>query len=138
MTGIEPGAFFDTNVIVYFVSEDSTKAHKSAELLKAGGLVSVQVLNEFAWVVRRKFRFEWTAIRLAIEGVRETCDVLPLTLHTHNRGLAIAERHRLNLYDGMLLAAALLAGCSTLYTEDLHDGLTIDGLTIRNPYAGLR
>jgi predicted nucleic acid-binding protein len=41
MTEIEPGAFFDTNVIVYFVSEDSTKAHKSAELLKAGGLVSV-------------------------------------------------------------------------------------------------
>lgn len=134
---IEPGAFFDTNVIVYFVSEDPRKALRSAELLKAGGLVSVQVLNEFAWVVRRKFHFEWAAIRLAIEGVRETCEVLPLTFHTHNKGLAVTERHRLNLYDGMLVAAALMAGCSTLYTEDMHDGLTINGLTIRNPYAGL-
>ena len=63
--------------------------------------------------------------------------MLPLTFHPHNRGLAVTERHRLNLYDGMLIAAALMAGCTTLYTEDMHDGLTIDGLTIRNPYAAL-
>ena len=130
-------AFLDTNIIIYFVSEESSRALRSAELLRAGGLVSVQVLNEFTSVVRRKFSFQWSAVRLAIASVRDTCRVVPVTIETHERGLALAERHRLNLYDGMLVAAALLAGCTTLYTEDMRDGLTIDGLTIRNPYAGL-
>jgi predicted nucleic acid-binding protein len=48
----------------------------------------------------------------------------------------LAERYQLGVYDGMIVAAALVAGCTTLYSEDMHDGLVIDQLTIRNPYAG--
>jgi predicted nucleic acid-binding protein len=129
--------FLDTNIVVYFVSHEASKIPISAELLRAGGVVSVQVLNEFASAARRKLRMPWQDIGLAIEGVRQTCRVVPVTLETHERGLGLAEKHRLNVYDGMLVAAALLAGCATLYTEDMHDGLTIDGLTIRNPYACL-
>ncbi len=65
---------------------------------------------------------------------RHCVTVVPLTVDTHDRGLALAERYQLSLYDGMIVAAAQLAGCTTLYSEDMHDGLVIDGLTIRNPY----
>jgi predicted nucleic acid-binding protein len=64
------------------------------------------------------------------------CSVVPVTEETHVRGLVLAERYQLGLYDGMIVAAALLAGCTTLYSEDMHDGLVIDRLTICNPYAG--
>ena len=65
-----------------------------------------------------------------------TCAVAPLTVTTHELGLAIAERHQLNVYDGMIVAAAQQAGCDVLYSEDMHDGIVLDGVTIRNPYAG--
>ncbi len=70
-----------------------------------------------------------------LAAIRSTCTVASLTVTTHELGLAIAEKHQLNVYDGMIVAAAQLAGCTTLYSEDMHDGLVIDGLTIRNPYA---
>jgi predicted nucleic acid-binding protein len=128
-------AFFDTNVVAYFASADAAKAKRSGELLRAGGVVSVQVLNEFAPIARRKNALPWSSVRTVLAAVRSTCTVTELTVTTHELGLALAERHQLNVYDGMIVAAAQLAGCRTLYSEDMHDGLVIDGLTIRNPYA---
>jgi predicted nucleic acid-binding protein len=61
--------------------------------------------------------------------------VVPTTEETHVRGIALAPRYSLSVYDGMIVAAAQLAGCTVLYSEDMHDGLVIDRLTIRNPYA---
>ena len=97
--------------------------------------MSIQVLNECAHTLRRKFLFDWPDVVEACVQLRELCDIAPLTEETHSLGLALAERYRLNVYDGMIVAAAQLAGCTTLYTEDMHDGLIIDGLAIRNPYA---
>ena len=74
-------------------------------------------------------------VRQVVEAVRETCQVVPLTPEAHDLGLDLAERYGLNIYDALIVAAASLAGCATLYSEDMHDGLTIDGLTIRNPFV---
>lgn len=129
-------AFLDTNVVAYFASANTVKAKRSGELLRAGGVVSVQVLNEFAALSRRKHALPWSSIRTTLAAVRSTCTVVSLTVTTHELGLALAERYQLNVYDATIVAAAQLAGCRVLYTEDMHDGLVIDGLTIRNPYAG--
>ncbi len=68
--------------------------------------------------------------------LRAVCSVAPLTVETHERGLQLAQRFRLSVYDGMIVASALLAGCATLYSEDLQDGLKIDNrLTLRNPFS---
>ena len=128
-------AFFDTNVVSYFASADAAKASRSGELLRAGGVISVQVLNEFAAMARRKYGLPWPSIRAVLAAVRSTCTVTELTVTTHELGLALAERHQINVYDGMIVAAAQLAGCKMLYSEDMHDGLVIDQLTIRNPFA---
>ena len=129
--------FFDTNVLLYLLSADATKADRVEETLAAGATISVQVLNEFAAVALRKLGMTVAEVRDALEPIMAICKVLPITVEIHQRGLQIAERYRFAVYDALIIAAALDAGCSTLYTEDLQDGQVIEGLTIRNPFAGL-
>lgn len=129
--------FFDTNVLLYLLSADATKADRVEETLAAGATISVQVLNEFAAVALRKLGMTVAEVRDALEPIMAICKVLPITVETHKRGLQIAERYRFAVYDALIIAAALDAGCSTLYTEDLQDGQVIDDvLTIRNPFQG--
>lgn len=125
--------FFDTNIIVYFASADP-KSSRSAALLRAGGIVSVQVLNEFANVGWKKRKLPLPEVKTTLEAILSTCTVVPLTYETHVAGLALAERYQLSIYDAMILAAAKLAGCTTLFSEDMHHGLAIDGLRIVDPY----
>lgn len=127
--------FFDTNVLVYVLTADALKADRSEALIRDGGIVSVQVLNECAHVLRRKFAANWDQINLASRSMREACGVVGVSEDVHERGLAYAQRYKLQIYDAMIVAAAVLAGCTTLYSEDMHDGLVIDGLTIKNPFA---
>lgn len=126
--------FLDTNVLLYLTSSDAAKAQRAEDLLADRGVVSVQVLNEFASVALRKFKMRMDEVRDLLTGIRVVCTVVPLDVAMHERGFDIAERYRIELYDAMIVAAALQAGCNTLYTEDMHDGHRIDGLTIRNPF----
>jgi predicted nucleic acid-binding protein len=129
-------AFFDTNVLLYLLSGDEVKADRAEELLASGGVISVQVLNEFAAVASRKLAMSWPEIREVLSQVRAVCTVEPLSIDTHDRGLLLAERYALSTYDAMIVASALLAECTTLYSEDLHDGQRIDRrLVVRNPFA---
>jgi predicted nucleic acid-binding protein len=128
-------AFFDTNVLAYLTDAESGKAGQTEDLLADGGVISVQVMNEFASVALRKVRLSWTETREFLDTFRDTLRIVPLTLETHVRGLVLAERYQFNVYDGMIVAAAQLAGCTVLYSEDMRDGLVIDRLTIRDPYG---
>jgi predicted nucleic acid-binding protein len=130
-------AFFDTNVLIYAVAEGDPRSAQAEELLVSGGVLSVQVLNEFVSVARRKLLMSWSDVNQALDAFRILCPVpLPMTIKTHETALRIAAEHGYNIYDALVIAASLEAGCATLYSEDLHDGRTIDGqLTIRNPFA---
>ena len=127
--------FFDTNVLLYLLSGDDAKADRAESELSAGGILSVQVLNEFAAVALRKSKLSLAEIREVLATIRAVCKVVPLSEATHDRGLQIAERYGLSVYDAMIVAAALLAGCKTLLTEDLQQGQTFDdALKIQNPF----
>ena len=130
-------AFFDTNVLIYAVAQDDLRSTQAEELLASGGVLSVQILNEFASVARRKILMPWTDVMEALNAFRVLCpSPRPITLEMHEAALKIAEKHGYNVYDALVISAALEAGCTTLYSEDLHDGQTIDGqLTIRNPFV---
>jgi predicted nucleic acid-binding protein len=120
---------------LYLLSGDAKKADKAEQLLEDGGVVSVQVLNEFAAAARRKLGLSWREIREVLGIVRKLCSTRPVTEEGHERGLEVAERYGLSLYDSMIVAAAQSAGCKTLYTEGLRDRQIIDSsLTIRNPF----
>lgn len=133
-----PGArcFFDTNILLYVVKGDDPRSPMATELLLQGGCISVQVLNEFANAARKKLKKSWGEIHEALVDIREACDSpLSLTLMTHEAALRIASRYGFNIYDSLILASAIEAGCDVLYSEDMQDGQKIDGLTIRNPFV---
>lgn len=130
-----PGSFFDTNVILYIASGDSAKADRTENLIRRGGAISVQVLNEIANVARRKLNLSWAETRAFLAAIRDLLPVHPATVETHETGLALAERYRLSIFDAMIVASAVFAGCDTLWSEDMQDGLTINGqLRITNPF----
>lgn len=127
--------FLDSNVLLYVLANDRCKSERALHLLEAGAVVSVPVLNEVANVAVRKSGLSIREARDFLATIRRLCRVVPLTLETHDLGLALAERYRLSIYDAMIVAAALGAGCSTLFTEDLNHGQAIEGLVIRNPFT---
>ena len=128
-------AFVDTNVLLYLLSSDAVKADRAEALLGAGCIISVQVLNEFANVARRKLRMPWDQIDDVLGIVRALCFVEPLTLDTHDLGRTVAERYELSFYDALIVAAALHAGCTTLFSEDMQDGMRVERkLRISNPF----
>ncbi len=130
-----PDSFFDTNVLLYLASSDQTKAQRAKVLVGAGGVISVQVLNEIANVTQRKLGHDWNRTHALLDTLRGLLAVKPLTVEIHDAGLALAERYRLSIYDAMIVASALDAGCTTLWSEDMHDSLLIDGrVQILNPF----
>jgi len=128
-------AFFDTNVLLYLLSADATRADRAEAFVVDGGVISVQVLNEFASVALRKLNMKLAEIREILSTVRAVCVVNPVDIDTHELGLDLVERHPLAVYDALIVAAALQAGCAVLYTEDLQHGQKFGGLTVRNPFV---
>src|SRR5712671_2154359 len=118
-----PGSFFDTNFLVYIASGDSVKADQAETAIAGGGAISVQVLNELTNIAHRKMRMSWTDTRTFLSMLRDLLAVHPVTLETHETGLALAERHGFSIYDAMIAAAAIEAHCDTLWSEDMQHGL---------------
>jgi len=127
--------FVDTNVLLYLISADAGKADRAEQVLGAGGVISVQVLNEFAAIALRKLALSMAEVREVLATVRAACRLVPLDGRTHDLGLRIAEDYQLSLYDAMIVAAALLANCTALLSEDLQHGQRIEGrLLVQNPF----
>jgi predicted nucleic acid-binding protein len=127
--------FLDTNVIVYAFSSDDPRAAKAEALLEDGGVISVQVLNEFVNVLRRKQGRGWDEVQDALGVLKVLLDPpQPLPLELHEAAVEIARDCGFSIYDGLIIAAALRSGCSILYSEDFQHGQGIGQLTIRNPF----
>ena len=126
--------FLDSNIVLYLLSGDTAKADKAQALLQSGGIVSVQVLNEVISVCQRKLKMPWVEIDSLLIAVKTACEVMPLTLASHNKAVVVAKRFGLSFYDANIVACALLSGAPFLLTEDMHCGLKVDGLAIQNPF----
>ena len=132
-------AFFDTNVLIYAFAQDDPRTGTAERLLAGGGVVGVQILNEFGAVAVRKLAMSWDEVLEALSALRVLFpSPVPLTVETHDAGLRIAEKYGYHIYDSLVIAAALEARCDTLFSEDLNDGQVIEGLTIRNPFSGAK
>ena len=127
--------FLDTNILVYAFTTGDPRSTIAEKLLGDGGIVSIQVFNEFANVARRKLRFQWPEVESALRALRTILDPpIPLTLDLHESAITLAREHRLAFYDALIVAAASQANCAVLFTEDMQDGKRIGALTIRNPF----
>lgn len=129
-------AFLDTNILVY-AQQTGTKATISRNLIDQGGIISAQVLNELANVLRKKQGRSWRDIELLFDDIDNSLDpVLPLTATTSRTALALARDDGFAFYDALIVAAAIEAGCDILYSEDMQHGCSVGGLTIVNPFIG--
>ena len=93
------------------------------------------MLNEITNVSLRKLGMSWAEINQFLAPIRSLCIIESLTVETHNRGREVAERYGLSVYDSMIASAALIAGCTTLYSDGMQHGLLVDKqLRMVNPF----
>jgi predicted nucleic acid-binding protein len=127
--------FVDSNILVYTFAIDHRSAAAEA-LLQRGPVISVQSLNEFANVARRKLGMNWDELREALGVIRTFCPViLSLGIDTHEDALRLAERYGFATFDALIVASALESSCDILWSEDMQHGMVIDErLRIANPF----
>jgi predicted nucleic acid-binding protein len=131
------GRFIDSNVILYLL-DDSPKADIAEAVIRKGGMISVQVLNECLSNLRRKSRLSFHECNRFLSAIRNLLEVVPITIETHDLGRAIAEKYQLSVFDSMIIASALASGCETVLSEDMQHSLSIEGFTtIENPFRKL-
>ena len=134
-------AFIDTNVLIYWV-DASERADVVEQLLSGNCSISVQVLNEFANVLIKKRAMPLTFVQELSQTLTDVCEVVDMSLRTHQSALALMKKYKLSLYDANIVAAALLSGCSLLYSQGMQDGLNVklpgasagNSVSIRNPF----
>ena len=126
--------FIDSNVVLYLFSSDTLKADRTESLLQSGGLISVQVLNEVASVCLRKLKMTWEDVDAVLETLKTTCEVLPVTLATHEKAVGLAKRFQISFYDANIVATAILGGADTLFSEDMQNGMSMESVTVVNPF----
>ena len=136
-------SFVDANIWIYALlesEEEEFKRHKIIAFLeelknKSRLMVSVQVLNEFHWILKRKYKIDEVKIREKVsEGILKVVNVIPLDLKSYKTAYRIRDNYNFSYWDSLIIASALEKGCETLYSEDMHHNLVIENkLAIMNP-----
>ncbi len=135
--------FLDTNLFVYsFDSDSSAKAHRARQLIRRAlttrtGIVSYQVVQEFFNVALKRFGVPMTVpdAEQYLATVFRPLLAVYASQSLFSEALHITSRYRLSWYDSLIVAAAVEAGCSILYSEDFQDGFRIGDLDIQNPFT---
>ncbi|KQY19932.1 PIN domain-containing protein [Rhizobium sp. Root482] len=125
----------DTNILIYALTDDR-RAAQAHLLLSKPFIISVQALNEFANVARRKLGMNWAEIQAATDDICTLATaIVPLDRECNARALDLAARYNFSVFDALMIAAALQAGSGQCLSEDMQHGLQVDGrLTILNPF----
>ncbi len=138
------GEFIDSNVFVYLFDDVDERKRGIADgivesaLKESGASISFQVVQETLNVVTRKLPEPMTAedAGLFLDRVLAPLWRVWPSPALYRRALGVQARYRYGFYDSLIVAAALDAGCTRLYSEDLQDGQKIEGLEIENPFRG--
>jgi predicted nucleic acid-binding protein len=129
--------FLDTNIWIYAYSEtEKDKRDIVLKLLNEGQIyLSTQVVNEFIWVMNRKYHVDFDSLGIIVDGLFGLHEVDIPDKNTIMKAISMSKRHNFSYWDSLMVASALKRECTVLFTEDLHHGQVIDNkLTIRNPF----
>jgi predicted nucleic acid-binding protein len=135
--------FFDTNILVNsFAAKkadvQSARRDTAQKLIIHGGVISVQVLNEYVQVCRKKMQLDWAQIMESLQAIYGLCEkIVPTTIETHEKAVNLSRRYGFHIYDSLMIAAALQSGCTTIYSEDMQHGQMIEGMRIENPFRAV-
>jgi predicted nucleic acid-binding protein len=128
--------FADTNVAVYALDADPQRRAQAFAVMRRRPVISTQVVNEFLNVLTGKQRAPRDIAHRYARILLRRCEVVALTPQVVETAMQLGDRYQCSHWDALVIAAALLAGCDTLYSEDLQDGQVFEGrLTVKNPFA---
>ena len=135
--------FLDTNILIYAIELDAERAEHDKSTMarhlirREGATLSVQVLGEFYRSVTSRRRESPLSHDEAVAWVQlwKRYDVRPLTVPHVDLAVHLAGRYQINYFDALIVASARLAGCRTLFSEDLNDGQDYDGVQVENPFT---
>ena len=97
--------------------------------------ISIQVVKETCNILRKKIKLPWQEIEWVIDEIEANNEIVQVKLTTIRKAILLADRYKLQWFDSIIIAAALDANCSILYSEDLQNGFKIEHLEIRNPFV---
>ena len=127
--------FFDSNVVLYLLSDNQTKANRCEEIVEQGGVISVQMLNECVNVMLKKLKMARPEVNEFLAVIKSISEIVPLSIEVHEGALELLDRYQLSWYDALIVSAAIESDCETLWSEDMHNGLVVNKtMTIRNPF----
>ena len=129
--------FLDTNLLIYLYSEDEVeKSRIVARLVEENDcIISLQVVNEFANVLIKKFKVSYIGVLEAIKELTIVFTISNLSISNITNAIQIHHKYKLSYYDSLIVSSAQMEDCTYLYSEDMHNSLIIDEeLEIRNPF----
>ena len=129
--------FLDSNILVYcYSATDDFKQTIARKISFLNNIfISTQVINETVNVLYKKYKIEWSQLTELVTDFENNFLVHSLTSANTKTAFKIAETYNFSFYDSLIITAALDCNCSILYSEDMSDGLLIDGvLKIVNPF----
>ncbi|WP_310587755.1 PIN domain-containing protein [Dyadobacter sp. CY312] len=131
--------FLDTNILLYCYAQDEPL--KQSLALEAASnnytFISTQVVKETCNILRKKAKLSWENINLVVDEIESNNEIVQVKISTIRSALHLVNRFKLQWFDSIIIASALEANCSVLYSEDLQDGFKIDNLVIENPFKAL-
>jgi predicted nucleic acid-binding protein len=137
--------FIDSNIWIYaFVDNerDHAKQHRVLSLLEgipadSTVIVSVQVVNEFHWILSRKYGIDDATIKVKVtKGIAAVAGIVPVDFKVYQDAFRVRGKYNVSFWDSLIVASALDNKCTVLYSEDMQHGLVIDNkLKVFNPLA---
>jgi len=129
--------FLDTNILIYAYSgTEPDKRYIALTILEEHSIViSIQVLNEFIWIMNRKYRISFEKLQILSDIFWRKFEVVLLRKSSVDKALSVANQYKYSYWDSLIIVSALENKCKILYTEDMQDGQIIEGkLKIENPF----
>lgn len=127
--------FLDTNILIYAYSDtELEKKERVLSILKNEDIsMSTQVINEFIWVMNRKFNVNMNSLKFIINNIFEIYNVTLVTKQSIEKAIGISEKFKYSYWDSLMLSTAIGSKCSIFYTEDLqHEQIIENHLKIVN------
>jgi predicted nucleic acid-binding protein len=134
--------FIDTNLFIYQLEASDESKSATADRIICKGIetrnacISFQVVQE-CLNIKAEVSLSTDEAKQYLDHVLAPLFRVPASLSLYRRALDLQTRYRYGFYDSLVIAAALDAGCTRLYSEDLQDGQRIEGLTVENPFREL-
>jgi predicted nucleic acid-binding protein len=125
----------DTNILIYLYDSSEKKRSIAENILAKSPKISTQVISEYINVTRRLLSLSKIDVLTQCAALLKDCEIIPVSSGTLTVAAGLIHKYDLQIFDAIIVASALEASCSVLYSEDMQHGLVIDNLTILNPFV---